>query len=181
MNRICLYIRRLRQKRGRLWGQNHGVRISVRRGIALSVSSGVGAGLFSVWGCACLWVRAVRRVAACGRRSHQHSTRLWSGRCGRSNERRPVRRGGHCGAVEIYDVVIAYVAPAVAFGFRRGVPLSYLLHGEGLSLRGGRAMHDDFGYASHKVMRVMGLCLRRGLLAVRICNDSRCRTVPRRR
>ncbi len=61
------------------------------------------------------------------------------------------------GAVEIYDVVIAYVAPAVAFGFRRGVPLSDLLHGEGLSLRGGRAMHDDFGYASHKVMRFIRL------------------------
>ena len=96
MNRICLYIRRLRRRRGRLWGQNHGVRISVRRGIALSVSSGVGAGLFSVLVCACLWARAVRRVAVCWRRSRQHSRRLWSGHCGRSNERRPVRRGGHC-------------------------------------------------------------------------------------
>ena len=50
------------------------------------------------------------------------------------------------------DVVIADVAPAVAFRFRRGMPLSNLLHGEGLPLGCRRAMDDDFCYASHKVM-----------------------------
>lgn len=55
-------------------------------------------------------------------------------------------------AVEIYDVVIAYVAPAVAARFRRGMPLSNLLHGEGLPLGCRRAMNDNFVYASHKVM-----------------------------
>lgn len=52
-------------------------------------------------------------------------------------------------AVEIYDVVIADVAPAVAARFRCGMPLSYMLHGEGLPLGCRRAMDDDFVYASH--------------------------------
>ena len=157
MNRICLYIRRLRRRRGRLWGQNHGARISVRRGIALSVSSGVGAGLFSVLVCACLWARAVRRVAVCWRRSRRRSTRRLSARCGRSNVRRSARQVGLVyAAVEIDYIVIADVAPAVAFRFRGGMPLSNLLHGVGLPLGCRRAMDDNLVYASHKVMWLYG-------------------------
>ena len=54
-------------------------------------------------------------------------------------------------AVEIDNEVVADVAPAVAFGFRGGMPGTYLLHGEVLALRGGGAMDDDFGYAAHSL------------------------------
>ena len=60
-------------------------------------------------------------------------------------------------AVEIHDEVITDVAPAVAFRFRRGMPFSDLLHGEMLPLRGCRAMHNDFVYASHNLMGIVVL------------------------
>ena len=47
-------------------------------------------------------------------------------------------------AVAVDDEVITDVAPAVAFRFRSGMPLTYLLYGEILALRRSRAMDDDF-------------------------------------
>lgn len=62
-------------------------------------------------------------------------------------------------AVEIYNVVITDVVPAVAARFRGGVPLSNLLHGERLPVGCRRAMHYDFCYASHflKGYEIIGL------------------------
>ena len=57
--------------------------------------------------------------------------------------------GGY-GAVEVYDVVIAYAAKA-----HDAVPAVYVGNGEVASLLRCRAVYYDFAYGSHFCMRLM--------------------------